>query len=200
MSNSNSTTSFEFIFSPNCKRMFQGTVYLLSSPNYPKCYIGSTIQTLNKRLYCHRSPWNTCRSKELFLACPNTVEVKILEEVEVRSRKELQLYEIRYIKKYQDTAMNHNIPLRTRKERYSDNIVQEREYQRNRYAGSAKKNGGDGGYRQLQRYHDQKHSILRRCALMNSWKCNRLPNRSTMIKHDLTEEDVATFVAKMNTP
>jgi hypothetical protein len=134
------------------------------------------------------------------LACPNTVEVKILEEVEVRSRKELQLYEIRYIKKYQDTAMNHNIPLRTRKERYSDNIVQEREYQRNRYAGSAKKNGGDGGYRQLQRYHDQKESILRRCALMNSWKCNRLPNRSTMIKHNLTEEDVATFVAKMNTP
>ena len=178
----------------------QGKVYMLSSPNYPKVYIGSTIQPLNKRVYCHSSKWNTCTSRQLYQACPDTVEVKILEEVEVRNRKELQHHEIRYIKKYQDTVMNRNVPLRTRKERYSDNIVQEREYQRNRYAESAKKNGGDGDYRQLQRYHDQKHSILRRCALMNSWKCNRLPNRSTMIKHNLIEEDVATFVAKMNTP
>ena len=185
----------------NCKRMFlQGKVYMLSSPNYPKVYIGSTIQPLNKRVYCHSSKWNTCTSRQLYQACPDTVEVKILEEVEVRNRKELQHHEIRYIKKYQDTVMNRNVPLRTRKERYSDNIVQEREYQRNRYAESAKKNGGDGDYRQLQYYKERKDTILRRCALVNAWKCNRLPNRSTMIKHNLTEEDVAAFVAKMNTP
>ena len=178
--------------------MFQGKVYMLSSPNFPKVYIGSTIQPLNKRLNRHRSRWNTCRSRELYQACPDTVQAKVLESVEVRDRHELQHHEVRYLKKYKDILINRNMPYRDRKQRYQDNIEKEREYQRSRYADQAKKNGGTGEYRQLKYYNDRKADILRQSALMNAWKHRRLPFKSTMLKHNITEEDVASFIADMN--
>ena len=180
--------------------MLQGKVYMLSSPHYPKAYIGSTIQSMNKRLNRHRGKWNTCRSRELFQACPDSVDVKILQEVEVKDRNELQHHEVRYLKEYRGKLVNRNMPYRDRKQRYQINIDREREYQRNRYATETKKNGGSGNYRQLQRYHDQKESILRHSALQNAWKMRRLPNKSTMTKHGITEEDVAVFNDKMRNP
>ena len=182
------------------KRMLQGKVYMLSSPNYPKAYIGSTIQSMNRRLNRHRGKWNSCRSRELFQACPDSIEVKILEEVEVKDRKELQHHEVRDLKEYRGMLVNRNMPYRDRKQRYQDNIVQEREYQRNRYATETKKNGGSGEYRQLQYYNDRKDTILRRTALLNAWKHKRLPFKSTMIKHNITEEDVASFMDEMRNP
>jgi len=89
------------------------------------------------------------------------------------------------------------MPYRDRKQRYRDNIDQEHEYQRSRYADQAKKNGGSGEYRQLKYYNDRKADILRQSALLNSWKHKRLSFKSTMIKRKITEEDVATFIADM---
>ena len=180
--------------------MLQGTVYMLSAPEHPKVYIGSTIQPINRRMYRHRSRFNTCRSKVLYEACRDTVEVNILETIEVLDRNELQHHEVRYLKKYQGKLLNRNMPYRDRKQRYQDNIVEMREYHRNRYAENAKKNGGDGSYRQLQRYHDQKVAILRKCCLMNAWKLKRKPTMASMIKHNITEEDVGKFVASMENP
>ncbi len=180
--------------------MLQGKIYMLSSPNHPKVYIGSTIQPMNRRMNRHKGKWNTCRSKVLYEACGDTVEVKILETIEVLDRSELQHHEVRYLKKYQGKLVNRNMPYRDRKQRYQDNIVEMREYHRNRYAENAKKNGGDGSYRQLQRYHDNKQAILRHSALLNAFKHNRLPNRSTMIKHNITESDVAGFMTEMRNP
>ena len=155
---------------------------------------------MNKRLNRHRGKWNTCRSRELFQACPDSVDVKILQEVEVKDRNELLHHEVRYLKEYRGMLVNKVMPYRDRKQRYQINIDREREYQRNRYATEAKKNGGSGNYRQLQRYHDQKESILRHSALQNAWKMRRLPNKSTMTKHGITEEDVAVFNDKMRNP
>jgi hypothetical protein len=180
--------------------MLQGKIYMLSSPNHPKVYIGSTIQPMNKRMNRHRGRWNTCRSKVLYEACGDTVEVKILETIEVLNRNELQHHEVVYLKKYEGTLVNRNMPYRDRKQRYQENIVEMREYHRNRYQENAKKNGGDGSYRQLQRYHDQKESILRKCCLMNAWKLKRKPTMASMIKHNITEEDVGKFVASMENP
>ena len=180
--------------------MLQGKIYRLSSPDYPKVYIGSTIQPIKRRLNRHRGRWNTCRSRELFQACPESVEVEILEEVEVKSRKELLHHEARVLKEYPGVLLNKIMPFRSRKERYQENIVEEREYQRNRYATAKKSTGGDGNYRQLQRYYEQKKAILRRAALMNCVKHKRLPAKSTMIKHGITEKDVAAFIAEMKNP
>jgi len=180
--------------------MLHGKIYMLSSPNHPKTYIGSTIQPMNVRLHKHRSKWNSCSSKKLFQTSPESVKVTILENIEVQSRNELQYHEVQYLKRYWDTIVNRNMPHRDRKQRYQDNIDRERKYQRQLYATEAKKNGGSGNYRQLQRYHDQKESILRHSALQNAWKMRRLPNKSTMIRHCITEEDVAVFNDKMRNP
>jgi len=180
--------------------MLQGKVYMLSSPNFPKVYIGSTIQPMNKRLNRHRSRWNTCRSKELYHACPDTVEVRVLENIEVESRKELQHHEVRWLKKYQDKLVNRNMPYRNAKERYHENIDKMREYHRNRYAETTKKNGGSGEYRQLEYYNERKDEILRHSALMNAYRHRRLPLQSTMTKYDISEEEVAAFITAMNDP
>ena len=178
--------------------MYQGKVYMLSSPNYPKVYVGSTIQNLSRRMSRHRGKQNTCRSRELFEACGDSVKVEVLEEVAVNDRRELERIEIRYLKKYQDMLVNRNMPHRDRKERYRENIDKMRAYHRERYADHTLKAGGDGNYRQLQYYNDRKADILRRSALLNAWKKDRLPLKSTMIKHNLTEEEVKQFIADMN--
>ena len=178
--------------------MLQGKVYMLSSPDFPKVYIGSTVQPINKRLNRHRSRWNTCRSKELYQTCPDSVEVRVLQEVEVADRNELQHHEVRWLKKYQDRLVNKNMPYRDAKQRYADNIVKMREYHRSRYAEDAKKNGGSGEYRQLKYYNERKDEILRRSALFNAWKHKRMPLQSTMEKYDISEEEVAAFVSAMN--
>ena len=178
--------------------MHQGKVYMLSSPTYPKVYVGSTIQKLSRRMSRHRGKQNTCRSKELFDACGDTVKVEILEEVQVSDRRELERVEVKYLKKYKHMLVNKNMPYRDRKERYRDNIDRMRAYNRERYADKTLKSGGDGNYRQLQYYQDKKADILRRAALLNAWKHDRMPMKSTMIKHQLTEEEVKQFIADMN--
>ena len=178
--------------------MLQGKIYMLSSPHHPKVYVGSTIQPISKRLARHRGKANTCRSRELFEKCGDSVQVDILERVDVRDRKELVAHEVRYLKKYQGKLVNKIMPLRDRKQHYHDNIEKMREYSRSRYAEKALKNGGDGEYRQLQYYKKKKDLILRRSTLMNAWKHNRMPFKSTMIKHNLTEEEVARFINEMN--
>ena len=178
--------------------MFQGKIYMLSSPDHPLVYVGSTIQSISRRMSRHRGKSNTCRSRELFEKCGDTVQVDILEQVDVSDRKELLQHEIRYLKKYADKVVNKIMPLRNRKQHYQDNIDKMREYHRSRYAEKALKNGGDGAYRQLQYYNDKKDLILRRSALINAWKHNRMPFKSTMIKHNLTEEEVLQFIQDMN--
>ena len=78
--------------------MHQGKVYMLSSPTYSKVYVGSTIQKLSRRMSRHRGKQNTCRSKELFDACGDTVKVEVLEEVQVSDRRELERVEVKYLK------------------------------------------------------------------------------------------------------
>ena len=94
--------------------------------------------------------------------------------------------------------VNKNMPGRTRQQRYRDNLEKNREYHRSKYADKALKNGGDGEYRQLKNYYDKKDLILRRSALMNAWKGNRMPFKSTLIKYNLTEEEVLQFIKDMN--
>ena len=178
--------------------MLQGKIYMLSSPHHPKVYVGSTIQSIAKRLARHRAKSNTCRSRELFETCGDSVQVDILEQVDVCDRDELIKHEIRYLKKYQGKLVNRNMPYRDRKQHYQDNLEKMREYHRSRYSDKALKNGGDGEYRQLKYYNDKKDLILRRSALMNAWKHNRMPFKSTMIKHNLTEEEVLQFIKDMN--
>ena len=90
------------------------------------------------------------------------------------------------------------MPYRDRKERYLDSIDRMRAYSRERYVDNTLKSGGDGNYRLLQHYNDKEADILKRAALLNAWKHDRMPMKSTMMKHKFTEEEVKQFIANMN--
>lgn len=167
-----------------------GCVYMLYAENYPKVYIGSTIN-IQKRISNHKQLTSSCNAKALF-GTGQEVKHIILHTQHVHSRRDLFEKEREYIKKYQDTCLNRNIPLRTAKEYYQDNRKHLQEYHRNKY--TPKKSGGDGKYTQLQHYHTKKNEILRKLALKNALKRGTPPNPSTMKKHDITQDDYENYV------
>lgn len=168
--------------------MKNGVVYMLYAEEYPKVYIGSTINPISKRLANHRQFLrNTCKSKTLF-ENGKTVKYKILHAQQVENRSELFNKEREYIEKYKEYCLNKNIPMRTSKEYYQDNKEHLRVYHRNKY--EPKKNGGDGKYTQLMNYHSKKSEILRRMALKNASLRGRPPTKTTMLKHNITEADL----------
>jgi len=68
-----------------------GTVYKISSAQTPKVYIGSTIQSLNKRFQRHKHNCknnNHCSSKEILLF--GDAKIEKLYDVEVETIKELR--------------------------------------------------------------------------------------------------------------
>jgi len=86
----------------------EGKIYRLYSKEGDKCYIGSTIQPLWRRLQVHKYIGNRCRSKELFNLY-NCIEIELLEEYPCDTRHQLETREKAYIQMY-DNCVNKNLP------------------------------------------------------------------------------------------
>tara|TARA_R110000868_G_scaffold46066_7_gene152450 strand:+ start:2363 stop:2818 length:456 start_codon:yes stop_codon:yes gene_type:complete len=104
-----------------------GTVYKISSAQTPKVYIGSTIQSLNKRFQRHKQncKYNmSCSSKEILQYNDATIEK--LYDVEVETIKELRVIERNEVIANNDIVVNkyfldtkQNIKRKTQK-KYDD--------------------------------------------------------------------------------
>jgi hypothetical protein len=149
------------------------------SPNCIKKYIGSTTQSLNKRLNSHRS-----RNHPIFAF--DDVQIRpILENV---PDEELRKKEGEYIRKFQKDLFNTRVAGRTPKEKYWEDVEASREYHRNQYIPI--KEGGDGNYRQLQRYKDNRETILRQTCIRNAKKQLRLPSQRSQDKYNFTKTEI----------
>lgn len=116
------------------------------------------------------------------------VEIEALER-DVPDDKLLRA-EGAHIKHYGlDNLFNVRVAGRTSKERYWDDIDASRERNRNEY--TAKRDGGDGQYRQLVRYKENREKILRQSCLKNAVKYKRLPTKLSIQKYKLTDEEIA---------
>jgi len=102
-----------------------GKIYKLVSSSTDKIYIGSTIRTLDSRLYEHKTKTNQSSSR-LF---GNDMDIVLIENYPCNSRYELEVRE-RYWIENTENVVNKTIPTRTRKEHYNDNIETLREYAR----------------------------------------------------------------------
>ena len=165
-----------------------GTVYEMYSPHCCKRYIGSTRRPLNLRLNAHRY-----RKHPLF----QFADVQIRPLVENVPLVELRKKEGEYIKKHMDELYNERVAGRTQKEKYWEDVEASRQYHRNQY--TPKKEGGDGDYRQLRRYEDNRETILRELCLKNAYKHKRLPSKRSLLKYNFTDaelDDLRKYIAK----
>lgn len=156
-----------------------GTVYEMYSPNCIKRYIGSTTQSLRQRLNAHRS------RKHPIFAYDDVGIRPLLENV---PDAELRKKEGEYIRRFQNDLFNTRVAGRTPKEKYWENVEASREYHRNQYIPI--KEGGDGNYRQLQRYKDNREAILRQTCIRNAKKQLRLPSKRSQSKYNFTQCEI----------
>ena len=84
--------------------MTGGIIYLISSPNTDKVYIGSTTQKLTRRFNTHKSVYNTSRSK-IIIESGDAV-ITVIDNIEDKDREELKIKEIEYIQFYKDICVN----------------------------------------------------------------------------------------------
>ena len=167
---SSTTTSSIMVRDVRPCKKYQPNVCRNTTTTWPPLMLGRTSHSTYPKIRCATNPSTETESQ---VRCWEVSDLRSSTRIQISSRTHM--------------TMTTYVP--TRRSRNS-----------NRYAENAKKNGGDGSYRQLQRYHDNKQAILRHSALLNAFKHNRLPNRSTMIKHNITESDVAGFMTEMRNP
>ena len=105
-----------------------GKIYKISSNETDKCYIGSTAQPLNKRLYNHRSNYKQYQSNkkdytssfEIIKYADNMIE--LLEAYPCNNKDELLSREGEWIKQTKN-CVNMKIPGRSAKQYRKDNQV-----------------------------------------------------------------------------
>ena len=107
-------------------------IYKITSKNTDKIYIGSTVKSLNDRLSNHTMFYKkwikfnkniTLKYTSVFIIECCEYEIELIEDYPCNSKKEKELREAFYIKKYMNLglAVNHNIPCRTHAEWYDAN-------------------------------------------------------------------------------
>jgi hypothetical protein len=103
--------------SNNINKYHTSKIYKISSPQSEKFYIGSTIQTLEARLRCHKSAYKRYIEKKLgyCLTSFNVVKfddciIELIKDVKCENKKELEMIEEAYIKEYHNRILNKHIP------------------------------------------------------------------------------------------
>ena len=108
----------------NDNKYLNGKIYTIRSYQTDKYYIGSTIQSLHKRLHGHRTDFKnkpeTYRSSfEIVKFDDNYIE--LLEEFPCENKMQLEKREGELIRKYKNDLVNLFIAGRTKKEYYNEN-------------------------------------------------------------------------------
>lgn len=162
--------------------MTTGCVYEMFSPNCKKTYIGSTINPPRVRLCAHKY-----KNHPIFQY--GDVDVRVLE-VDI-PRSELRRREGYYIRQKMGNLFNSRVAGRSQKEKYWEDPEASRAYHRALY--TPKKAGGDGQYRQLNRYNKNSYNILRQMCLKYARDHGTLPSRRSMEKYNFTEVELRTL-------
>lgn len=105
-----------------------GKIYMIKSLKTNNVYIGSTVNSLNKRLNNHLAHFNSWRDKKNTSYCSSFIilefgdaYIRLLEDYPCSSKTELARREGEHLAIYKDTACNIRQAGRTIKEYYNDN-------------------------------------------------------------------------------
>lgn len=101
--------------------MVLGRIYIIRAPDTEEVYIGSTTQSIERRLVKHRCDYKRWRDgKSGYMTSFELIQyeechIELLDEVEFETIQELRHLEGEWIRRY-DIAVNKVIPGRTKKE------------------------------------------------------------------------------------
>jgi hypothetical protein len=172
--------------------LITGRIYSVRSPNTDMVYIGSTIQTLKRRLQGHISDWR--HKKEMYITSFLILEkgeayIELLEEVLVENERELERLEQIWIDNT-DNAVNKNKSYRTIEEKveylhqYNMNRKDEQaEYCRNYYEENRQKLNERN--RKYNKDHKEKLSEIRREKVLCEI-CDCYVSRGNIRQHERT--------------
>mgnify|MGYP003677989205 FL=1 len=96
----------------------QGKIYKIWSPQSDKVYIGSTVQTLSKRMTEHRKPSRQMRTPSILIGLGDA-KIELIELCPCNSKMELIRREGQIIR--ETNCINPEIPGRTKREYEIDN-------------------------------------------------------------------------------
>ena len=108
-----------------------GKIYQILNNINDEVYVGSTVQPLSKRFYCHknRSDYSTNKLSELMRTIgKNNCYIELIENYPCNTKEELFAREGHYIR--ERATLNQQIAGRTRKERREVNAEHIKERQR----------------------------------------------------------------------
>ena len=92
-----------------------GKIYKIYSPSHPnQIYIGSTVQKLNKRFYCHK--YRLDYSSKIIISKYDDCIIELIENYPCDDRNKLRNREKYYINKFIDICVNKHIPNQTLEE------------------------------------------------------------------------------------
>ena len=132
----------------------KGKIYRIICNKTGEQYIGSTTRSLEDRLSKHKSPTNTCTSKQIIER--GDFEMQLIEEVEVNDRTHLHQIEAEHIKN--NKCINKVMPYRTPEEKKQ----MKREYQRSEKFKIYSKN--------YYQNYNAKFTIINLCPCGGKWK------------------------------
>ena len=94
-----------------------GTIYKISTPKSEKVYVGSTTQTINKRLSHHKYNKNCMAQKLLELG---ECKIEALEVLYNCTKEELRIKEQHYLELLEEKAINKKRAYTTKDQRKKD--------------------------------------------------------------------------------
>jgi hypothetical protein len=103
-----------------------GKIYKIISPNTDKIYIGSTIQTLQRRMTKHISECEKDKYSSNFIINCGDAKIELIEEFKCLEIADLHRREGELIKENRNICINERIAGRTRKEYREDNKDKEK--------------------------------------------------------------------------
>lgn len=138
-------------------------IYKLTSPNIDQIYIGSTTQTLNRRLRGHINDYHyyvlgrkSNHTAAQLLLSLGAVKIELIENVNCSTRKELLIREQYYLDQFRGSCVNENYAYRPQKQYQEDNkeLIQ---IQKNRWYNN---NRDEIIEANLKYYYDNRNTIL----------------------------------------
>jgi len=117
-----------------CENKYEnGKIYKIVDNTNGDIYIGSTIQTLKKRLHAHKTSFRLYNENKInsttnshFILLNGDYKIELLEKYPCNSKKKLEIKEREYIEN--NVCINKCIPTRTSKEYYRDNLEKIKKY------------------------------------------------------------------------
>lgn len=165
--------------------LMTGRIYKIVSPNTHKIYVGSTFETLARRLCKHTYDWhNLAKSSVKYILDAGDFKIELLEEVEVEGKAQLRMKEQEWVEKLSNIIVNKNRAFSTLEQRKQQNNERNKE----RYK-------IDPEYREKQisymkKYHDihrderyAYNRIKEFCEV-----CGNYTNKAKMNRHNTTKK------------